>query len=262
MKFTLDFIAYQNQLRFVSPVWKFAFAIILIILSISSHPIVQFTIFLWMMFWTLGYARIPWKVYFIFLGTSLLFFLVSLPALLFEIDTTVKFSGACLYSWQIFHWTIYVTEDGLSLALGIFFRLLASLSCLLFILFTIPFLELLQVMKKMKMPQVLIDLTLVMYRFIFILIDTAFSMVIAQRARGGQATFLGKVRDMSLVVVHLFGKAMQRYNGISQGYTARGIAGEITLPPMETRPVSLRLKMECFMGCCLLLLLEGWLRWG
>lgn len=262
MKLTIDTLAYQNALRLVSPIWKFGLGLSLIILSIISHPIVQFVIFIWMMVWTLWYARIPWKPYFVLLGTSLFFYLVSMPALLFEIEHTLQFSKDSIFSFHLFNWTFYVTEKGLILAFSIFFRSLASISCLFFILFTIPFLEILQVMKRLKMPQIMLELTLVMYRFIFLLVDTAYGMVVAQHARGGHVTFLGKLRDISLIVIHLFQRTMHRYRGVSHGLISRGFTEDIILPPIQKKSVSLRFKIESIIGCCLLIMLEGWLRWG
>lgn len=262
MKFTIDTLAYQNSLRFVSPVWKFGLAVVLIILSVLSQPIVQVVIFIWMILWILWYARIPWKPYLILLGTSLLFYLVSMPALLLEIEYTHHISRESLFSFQIFDWTFYVTEKGFNLAYSIFFRALASLSCLFFILFTIPFLEVLQVMKKLKLPQILIELSLVMYRFIFLLIDTAFGMLVAQQARGGHGSFSQKMRDFALLLGHLFAHTMQRYKGLTHGLISRGLSEEILLPPMENKGISLRFQIESVVGCCILLLLEGWVRVG
>jgi cobalt/nickel transport system permease protein len=262
MKLTIDTLVYQNALRSVSPFWKFGLGIVLILLSILSHPIVQFAIFIWMMVWTLWYARIPRKPYLILLGTSLLFYLISMPALLIEIEHSIQVSKDSIFSLHIFNWTFYVTKQGFILAYSIFFRSLASISCLLFILFTIPFLEILQVMKRLKMPQIMLELTLVMYRFIFLLVDTAYGMAVAQHARGGHVTFLNKVRDISLIVVHLFQRTMYRYRGVSHGLISRGFTEDIILPPMQKKSVSLWLKLESIIVSCLLIMFEVWIRWG
>lgn len=262
MKFTMDTLIYNNGLRHISPLWRSGFAAVLLLLSILSHPIVQVAIFTWMMIWTLWYAHIPWKPYFLLLGTSLLFFIMSLPALLFEVEHTLQPGRDSLFSFHLFQWTFYVTQTGLTLAYSLFFRSLSGLSCLFFILFTIPFLEVLQVMKKLRLPQIMIELSLVMYRFIFLLIDTAFGMLVAQQARGGHGSFSQKMRDSALLFGHLFAHTMQRYKGLTHGLISRGLSEEILLPPMENKGVSLRFQIESVVGCCLLLLFEGWVTVG
>ncbi|WP_240491804.1 CbiQ family ECF transporter T component, partial [Acinetobacter baumannii] len=58
--------------------------------------------------------------------------------------------------------------EGAQRAGVLFMRSLASVSCLYFILLTVPFTELLAVLRRMKMPVLLTDLLLVMYRFVFV----------------------------------------------------------------------------------------------
>ena len=67
----------------------------------------------------------------------------------------------------------YLSEQGFVQAGLIFFRTISTVTCLYFVLFTTPFTELLQVLRRLGCPVVLTELLLLMYRFIFILLSTA-----------------------------------------------------------------------------------------
>ncbi|MEW9700180.1 cobalt ECF transporter T component CbiQ [Paenibacillus sp. SI8] len=259
----IDTLSYRNSLRAVSPMWKCGFAAVLLLLSYLSHPAVQILLSLWMMLWTIGYARIPLKYYFLVIGTACLFYSASLPALIVEIrpsQDTLKASSDII-SYTCMNWTAFVSSTGLLLAGKLLLRVLASLSCMTFIMFSTPFSELLQVMKRLRIPSLVIEIMLIMYRFLFILSETAHDMFVAQKARGGQSSFRSKLKDTAILIVRMFMKAMQRYKALFNGLLSRGFTDDIHMAPYEASPVSLRYRFESFVGVGLLLSLEIWLRW-
>ena len=70
-------------------------------------------------------------------------------------------------------------------AMTVGMRSLSCACCLLFVLYTVPFSEGLQVLRQLKVPPLLTDLLLLMYRFVFLFLKTAAELGLAQRARGG-----------------------------------------------------------------------------
>ncbi|SFF11865.1 cobalt/nickel transport system permease protein [Paenibacillus algorifonticola] len=189
----IDTISYSNKLRDLPAFWKCGLAALLLLLAYLAHPLVQLAIFGWLVLWTVGYAKVPAKLYAALLFSSCLLFILSLPALLIELTSTSSISGSAagnlaaakagwvLVSWELL--SLYVPEASVALAGYIFTRILACLACMFFITLTTPFPELLQVLKRLKMPQIVLELMIIMYRFIFLLLDTAGAMLIAQRAR-------------------------------------------------------------------------------
>ncbi|WP_341278848.1 cobalt ECF transporter T component CbiQ [Paenibacillus sp. FSL H8-0537] len=267
----IDTISYSNRLRDLSAFWKCGLAALLLLLAYLAHPLVQLAIFGWLMLWTIGYAKVPAKLYMALLFSSCLLFVLSLPALLIEFTSSSN-SGSAAESlaaekagWVLASWepiSLYVPEASLGLAGPIFTRILACLACMFFITLTTPFPELLQVLKRLKMPQIVLELMIIMYRFIFLLLDTAGAMLIAQRARGGQHGFRGKLQGTAAIAVRLFVKTMHRYKGLSNGLMARGFTNEIRLAPAVKRTVRLRYWAEAGLGIIILLAAELWLRYG
>jgi cobalt/nickel transport system permease protein len=198
-----------------------------------------------MLLWTIGYARIPLKYYAALFGSALLFFAASLPALAIELR-----EGSLAWS-----------DSGLHTAVQVLFRATACLSAMLFVILTTPMAQLFQVLRKIGIPSLVIELMLIMYRFLFLLLETAREMMMAQRARGGHSGFKRKLRDTAMLVTRLFAATMQRYHGLARGLTARGFTDDIRLAPYEGASLSRRRRAEICIGLPLLAAAEIWLRW-
>lgn len=259
----IDSLSYSNRLRGISPMWKCGFAAALFMLSYGSHPPVQAAIFAWMIVWVVRYARIPLKAHMAMLGTACLFFIASLPALLVEIQPgSAAAPGSSVFVlWSRPYGSVYVTETGLRTAAALFMRAAACLSAVSFVMFTTPVAELFQVMKRLRVPALALELMLITYRFLFILTETAHDLYTAQMARGGHNGFRGRLNDTALLIVRLFVKTMHRYKGLSHGLVSRGFTEEIRPAPYRAGTVPARYRLESGIGVAILLLLECWLRW-
>ncbi|WP_028548544.1 cobalt ECF transporter T component CbiQ [Paenibacillus sp. UNC451MF] len=259
----IDVISYSNELRAVSPMWKSGFAALLILLSYMSHPIVQLLLFVWISIWIAAYAKVPLTLYFLLLCSSLLLFVTSLPAILLEIHSLESEQnighGLVLISYS--HWTLYLNPTGLQLAVKLFCRIIACLSASLLLILTTPMSELFQVMKKLRMPSLVLEIMLITYRFLFLLLDTAHDMYMSQRARGGQQGFKGRLKDTAILIVRMFAKTMQRYQGLANGMVSRGFTEDIQMAPYQSKHVPRRYIWESCIGVVMLIALECWLRW-
>lgn len=132
------------------------------------------------------------------------------------------------------------------------------MSCFFFLMFTTPFSELLQVLRRLRMPQIVLELMLIMYRFLFLLSDAAHGLLLARRLRGGRRGYKARLRETAAMAGALFGNTMHRYYGLSQGLLARGFTDEIILPPYTARPVPRRYSIQAYAGIALLLLAEAY----
>lgn len=238
------------------------FAAALFALSYLSHPIIQLAIMGWMFVWIVIYARIPVKQYVLLLAVPCLFYAASFPALVLEIEPLSSdslTSGVVLFT--AFHWAIKLSDANVLMAVHLFVRVAACLSCLTFVTLTLPITELFQVFKKLRMPALVLELMLIMYRFLFLLMDTASRMYAAQLARGGHSSFRSKIKDMAMLIVRLFDKTMQRYKGVSNGLIARGFTNDILMPPYEAMPMPARYKWEGYIGFVILAVVEVWNQW-
>ena len=255
----LDAYAYTNHLKQLPPLQKLLFALTTLAIALLAHPLTQAAIFVWLNLWTIGYARIPIKAYGRVLAVVSIFLLTSLPALLINaiaLDEITAIQANSLGGLEIGNWYLFVSYSGLMQAMEIVVRSLACFSCLLFILFTIPFAELLSILRQCRFPPVLLDLLLLMYRFVFLFLDVATQLQLAQQARGGYRTRQRWMQSVALLAGQLVVRSLQRYQQFSLGLTARGFNGQFQVYSTQSYRYSQRYAIESLLGCIGLVIFE------
>jgi len=255
----LDVYSYTNRLRSVSPQQKLVFAIALLGMALITQPFTQLVITGWVAVWILIYARIPVKVYLTLVMVAALFWLTSLPALSLA-GVTVEKIGTIqpesLGGIVVGNWYVFISRSGLMQAVQIGLRSLASTSCLLFILLTIPFTDLLQVLRQWRVPTVLTELLMMMYRFVFLLLDVATELQLAQRARGGYRTRRRWLYSVGLLASQLLARSLQQYQQFSLAIASRGFNGAFYVYSDCSYRYSKRYALESLLGILGLVILN------
>ncbi|MEQ8464296.1 cobalt ECF transporter T component CbiQ [Coleofasciculus sp. E1-EBD-02] len=252
MTLEIDAIAYRNRLRYLPPAQKLGFALMVLFIALLSHAPTQFLIILWMGIWTIGYAGIRWQVYLRLIALASLFLLMSLPTLIVNIAPTTHIEVTTMDQWggiNLGSWYLYISRSGSQQAGVVFMRSLACVSCLFFILCTVPFIEIVQTMQWLNVPVILTDILLLMYRFVFILLKTAKELKLAQQARNGYRTWRLTLHSLGLLVGQLFLRTLQCYHQFSLGLAARGFTGEFPVGLLHHYRYSKRYAVEAVLGC-------------
>jgi len=255
----LDTYTYQNHLRTLPPQQKLIFALVVMGIALTTHAFTQGLIFIWLSIWTVYYARIPYKVYSSTLTVMVIFFLTSVPALVVEIiptDLQAMVHVKSLGGIEIGNWFVFISQPGLTQALEMGIRSLACFAGLLFIIFTIPFTDLLSIGRQWRVPTILIELLMLMYRFIFMFLDVLLQLQLAQRARGGYCNRRRWMVSAGLLGSQLMIRTLQRYQQFSIGLTARGFNGDLQVYSNPSASYSQRYAIESFIGCMGLVLLN------
>jgi cobalt/nickel transport system permease protein len=255
----LDVYTYANRLRQISPQQKLWFAIAVILIALMTHPITQLLIAVWLGVWTVGYARIPAKVYLNVLTIAGLFLLTSIPALVVSVVSMEEIASVQLDQVggiTVGNWYLFVSRSGLIQAFQVGTRSIACTSCLLFVMFTIPFTDLLQVLRQWRVPTLLTELLLLMYRFIFLFLDVVTELQLAQRARGGYRTRQRWMYSVGLLVSQLLIRSLQHYHYFSLALAARGFNGNFQVYSNQSYLYSKRYAIESLIGCIGLVALD------
>ncbi|MCU0551089.1 MAG: cobalt ECF transporter T component CbiQ [Leptolyngbya sp. Prado105] len=254
MHLWLDTLSHHNRLRQLPPSHKLLFAAIALLMALISTPIVQLAIALWLSIWIVIYARIPCQIYFRLLSLVIGFWLMSVPALL--IGLSERSQTDAILGGSIGSVYFYLSHQGISQAALIFTRTIATVSCLYFVLFTTPFSEILQVLRQIRCPEILTELLLLMYRFIFILLSTASDLWIAQHSRNGYRSTRRWFYSLSLLVSQLFRKTMENYQQFVLSTAARGFNGAFRVYSPQQYRASRRYTIEASLGCLILILIR------
>lgn len=238
------------------PGQKLAFAAVLLILALVTPPPLQLLISLWLAVWIVGYAGIPARFYLPMLLLPLGFALSSLPAIVINGVSREAFPTVHADMWRglsqpVAGWNLYISKLGLSQALRLLTRSLAATSAMFFLLLTTPFSELIQVLRKLGLPPLLLDLMVHVYGFIFTLMAIVDEIMVAQRARSGYSSWRRSLRSLGLLTGQLLQRSMNTYRGLSMGLAARGFRGDLRLVSCVNHRSSPRLQAEAIGGCAL-----------
>ncbi len=135
--------------------------------------------------------------------------------------------GAGTLAFQVQGWHVSLAPHGLELAGRLAARALGGFTCLLFLALTTPATDLMKGLRSIGIPAEIAEMALLMYRFVFLLTDTAQAMNSAQAARLGHVTYRRHLTSLSLLIANLMPRALARARALEVGLAARGWRGEL-----------------------------------
>lgn len=223
----IDTYAYASRLKNIDPMQKFVFALLTLGVCLWADTLVISLAVICVMGWMTIRSG----------GTPLAFFLklllVPMAFLVIGVFTiAINFSSnpqGFLFSVPIAGLWIGVSEVGMYEAGRLFFRVLGSVSCLYFLSLSTPMVDLLAVLRRLKVPKLMVEMMGLVYRFIFILLDTADTMFIAQNSRLGYRNLSTGYRSLGALASTLFIRAYKRSNDLFTSLEARGYDGDLNV---------------------------------
>jgi cobalt/nickel transport system permease protein len=226
--FPIDAYAYANRFRHVHPAEKILFAGLTIgICLVSGSPVVgALALILVTLVITRG-AGIALSAFWYFLRLPVGFILAGVITM--AITVVPPDGSGALISYPVGPWRIGITMDGLLQAGRILTVSLASVGASLFLALTTPMVDLADQLRRWHVPVLFVELMTLVYRFIFVLIETAQAMHIAQEARLGYSTAGRSLRSVGMLASNLYLRANARASALFTALTARGYTGDLTV---------------------------------
>ncbi|NTV25720.1 MAG: cobalt ECF transporter T component CbiQ [Chlorobiaceae bacterium] len=234
---TLDDHAARSRLRDVVPHLKLLYALppIAMVLWADSVPF-SLLVFVLMSASIVMKGGVQPGDYLRWLLLPAAFLMTGTAAVAFDISVHPE---PFLFSIPVGSAFIGVTSAGLAMAIYLAFKALASVSCLYFIAFTTPVADLGRFMASVGIPVLLIEMMLLIYRFVFLLFETASEMATAQRSRLGYAGTMASFRSLASLASNLFFFSARRAEEVYVAMECRGYDGSIrvlALSPRAQRP--------------------------
>ncbi len=164
---------------------------------------------------------------------------------------------------------LIVYAEGLQRFLSVAVKSLLSVQVAILLVASTPFPQLLQAMRGVGVPRLLVVMFSMMWRYLFVLVDEALRLMQARAARSGRVpgrraggTLTWRARVTGGMVGSLFLRGLERSERIYAAMLARGYDGEVRALPLP--PISrLDWLVLLWMGLSLILLLAlGLLAWG
>jgi cobalt/nickel transport system permease protein len=225
----LDDYAYKNALRNVNPKLKLSLGLAsILICTFSTSPIAPLIVAVVLSAAAIFLAKIPARFYLKLLAVPLTFVLFSCLAVIF------LQGGEALLSFSILGINLEVSREGLSLALLLLARTLGGMCALFFIALTTPMIEVFSILKSIGLPSFLIELSILIYRYIFVLLDQAATIHSAQTMRLGGSNIRSSILSFSMLSSVLFLRAWEQGERLIVAMDSRCYDGHLDI--MERYP--------------------------
>lgn len=221
----IDSYVHNNGLHKAHPLERFLFSVwTLLFTIIVTNPFLQLSVAVVMVGLLIGKARIPARVV-IKLMTLPLFFLflgAVTIACVWGKESTGMWTFLPLGSYYL-----GVTETSIMLAGLTVLKSLSALSCMFFLALTTPLVEIIYILRLLRLPDVVCELMLLIYRFIFILLETALQIYTAQASRWGYSNFKGSLYSLGLLFANLWRNSFFQAQDLYMGLSCRGYDGQL-----------------------------------
>ncbi|PLX98129.1 MAG: cobalt ECF transporter T component CbiQ [Desulfuromonas sp.] len=136
--------------------------------------------------------------------------------------------GALVQTLPLFGYDVLIYQGALARGLELGCRILGGMSVLLFFSLTTPLLELMRAAHFFRCPSVLVELALIMYRYIFLMFEEASRIRSAQKSRLGYAGFRNTLRSVSTLGGMLILRSYDRAERSFAAMRCRGYRGVMT----------------------------------
>ena len=197
--------------------------------------------------------------------------LLALPFVLAALPVIFTLKGTSIFTIPLGPWNLTASLEGLERFIGVALKSWISLQAAIVLASSTPFPELLQAMRAVGIPRLLVGMFGLMWRYLFVLVDEALRLMRARAARSGQSAGTSKRSGGSMawrarvaggMAGNLFLRAFERSERIFVAMLSRGYDGEVRALPLPSMSGSGWLSLTAGLFLLLLLLLFGILFWG
>lgn len=222
----IDKYAYTNKLANLNPMLKIIVAAMALIIAITiNNNYVNLIIFILMLVLTVFVAGIPFKSYIKILIIPMSFLLISTISILISISS----KDVYIYSIKIASKFIGITDESILQSINVAVRVFASMSATFFLGLTTSLNQLIVILNKIKLPNIIIELLVLIYRFIFIFLEEAKEIHTSQEIKFGYCNFKNTINSTSLLIKSLFVRMFVRYKDMVNALDAKLYDGEFKI---------------------------------
>ena len=219
----------QSRICKVHPGFKLGWFVLYTVLGLSSHSVLFLSVEL-LVFLTIA-------VFTVRISLLQLLRLMAIPAgfvLLGSLSVVLELNPVHpVFSMNAGVVTFGVSGAGLQQGMLILFRSFSGIAVLYALVLNTSISDMIYVLRKLKAPEVVLDLMVLVYRNIFILSDTAQRIYIAQKSRMGHRNLKTSLRSTAQLGGSAFVLAGVRAEQLFHSMESRGYTGRIHSLPAE-----------------------------
>jgi cobalt/nickel transport system permease protein len=225
----VDRFAYSNHIRLLDPAYKAGFSLFVLLMCLGiDQPVLSAILMASILLLATFWAGLPAGFFIKLLTVEASFLAIGVASIAISINT-VSTPG----SIPVGPFWLNVTPSTLYLAFKLLMRSLGCASAMNFLALTTPVVDLIELGRRIHLPELLIDLMSLIYRFIFTLLDCLDRMVIAQEVRLGFNGTRNSLRSAAQIGANLFIEAFQKSKKLEVALEGRGWNGSLRVLPQK-----------------------------
>ena len=180
--------------------------------------------------------------------------LVAIPFILIALPTVFTKPGVYLFELDLNLFALTGTQEGLDFFISVLLKSWASVTAAVVLTATTPPLRLLDALRALRVPAVLVAIVMLMYRYLFVLVDEAQSLMRARTARSAAigpksgGSLVWRAKSVGGMAGSLFIRTLDRSERIYMAMLARGYDGTLRqsrVDSLERGPILLLVASLC-----------------
>ncbi|MEG2651814.1 MAG: cobalt ECF transporter T component CbiQ [Eubacterium sp.] len=214
---SIDIYAYTSKLGGVNPGFKVGFAIILLLMCVVADNLyVSISVILITTFVTVILGGIHFRKYLELLAIPVAFLIIGSIVILVN------------FSWgPAPEFTVFVTREGLGTTINLWGKAFGAVSAMYMMSLSTMSGEIFSVLRRLHVPMLIVELMNIMYRYIFILMDTQSRMRNSAESRLGYTTYKRAIYSFGNTAGNLLIVSMKRGGQFYDAMEARCYDGEL-----------------------------------
>lgn len=215
---SLDKLSYMSAIRMQNPNEKLCFSLSFLFLCIGcNHPLISIFVFLLMSFFTIRIVKVSASVY------------VKLLLLPF-VFTILGVLGVIFSRWGL---QVGMQKEAWFFSFSLLMKSFATTSCLYFLILSTPVVDVIYSLSCCKLPSLFLELMMIIYRYIFVLLELSYITFVSQESRLGYRDYTRSIHSLGKLVSSLFLSSYQRAGECFSAMEARLYQGEIKVLRMS-----------------------------
>ncbi|MGN0145302.1 MAG: cobalt ECF transporter T component CbiQ [Clostridium sp.] len=222
--YSIDFYAYNSNLKNINTQFKVCFAFIVLLLCILADNVyVSSIIVISMGFITIYIGGLKFHEYISLMTIPIIFMLLGSIA----IAAGASFTTTGQYNLNVLGLNIYTSNESLLRTFKVSMTALGAVSSMYMMTLSTNTSEIISVLRKIHMPKLIIELMNMIYRFIFILMDVQCKMKNSAQSRLGYVDFKTSCYSFGSTASNLLIVSLKKANAYYDSMEARCYDGDM-----------------------------------
>lgn len=227
-----DRYAYRSKLRCVDPMPKLFFSLVTMIVCLFCESVlVGVGTLLIVCALNIILGGHETRVLLRFLRIPIAFLAIGCLTIIFR---PLSAGADALISVRLFgRFPWGITAEYLNTGFMVFFKAMGTISCMYFLSFNTPMTDIVLALERLHVPKLFVELMELIYRFIFVLTETADKIRTAQESRLGYDGFRKSINSLGALASMVFLRAWRRGDRVWSALESRGYTGTLNTLPQQ-----------------------------